>query len=551
VLETLVSLLSTCARSPAPALKAIRVLAMGTLLNGLKAMTNRCDHERICRVEPHHKHPLWLKKLRKRTLKSGAAKFNEKPRTGLMALMADGLLPKPLTPESVVKFLRTAPGLNKDVVGAFLGEAGKSEKETNPTTFVGDTAIFHAQVLKCFAASFDFSGQPLVVALRMFLSAFRLPGEAQQIDRVVQAFSDAAFLNCVEPRAGILATTDTVYLLAFSIIMLHTDLHNPNIRPEKRMTCADFIKNNTNYGHEISKGKNLPPELLESIFKQISEEEFETHNKAEVGYLSNAKWRDLLRGVEADPSSGLMLSPFDWNRHNNSNNNNNNSNNNNNDANDSNMTSTSEEVGINAKQTSSVVGDGRNGSHMETEELAMARKNQRSLSEVQEEFEKSRMLRVPSALPLRNFVHEHSGVDATGTTMIEALDQDGDRDEGDVIAKPEQEPGLPPPPVVGSGINGRVDSSVFENSGDNNSDDIVYAVDSMLLHLVWRPVMEATAGLFLLGKAQGSAANPESLRQAVDASLVLAKLLAKHQMQAVFDTLVKMHLNALMQYVFV
>jgi guanine nucleotide exchange protein RalF len=42
------------------------------------------------------------------------------------------------------------------------------------------------KVLKCFGDSFDFQGQPLVVALRMFLSAFRLPGEAQQIDRVVQ-----------------------------------------------------------------------------------------------------------------------------------------------------------------------------------------------------------------------------------------------------------------------------------------------------------------------------------------------------------------------------
>jgi hypothetical protein len=32
------------------------------------------------------------------------------------------------------------------------------------------------------------------------------------------------------------------------------DLHNPNIRPEKRMTLEAFIRNNKNYGKEIRCG---------------------------------------------------------------------------------------------------------------------------------------------------------------------------------------------------------------------------------------------------------------------------------------------------------
>jgi len=46
-----------------------------------------------------------------------------------------------------------------------------------------------------------------------------------------------------------------VYLLAFSIILLHTDVHNPNIASEKKMTVDAFVKNNTNYGVEICKGR--------------------------------------------------------------------------------------------------------------------------------------------------------------------------------------------------------------------------------------------------------------------------------------------------------
>ena len=43
--------------------------------------------------------------------------------------MASGLLPDPPTPASVVKFLRTASGLDKAAVGSFLGEAGKSPRD--------------------------------------------------------------------------------------------------------------------------------------------------------------------------------------------------------------------------------------------------------------------------------------------------------------------------------------------------------------------------------------------------------------------------------------
>ncbi len=87
-----------------------------------------------------------------------------------------------------------------------------------------------------FSDSFDFSGQPLVVALRMFLSAFRLPGEAQQIDRVVQAFADAAFACCLEAKSGVLPTTDTACPFAHAFAG-----HCATIAPNARSLLAFFL----------------------------------------------------------------------------------------------------------------------------------------------------------------------------------------------------------------------------------------------------------------------------------------------------------------------
>lgn len=60
-------------------------------------------------------------------------------------------------------------------------------------------------------------------------------------------------------------TPDVAFILAFSIIMLNTDLHNPAIKEERRMTKEGFIRNNRG----ICDGQDLPHDLLNSIFDRI------------------------------------------------------------------------------------------------------------------------------------------------------------------------------------------------------------------------------------------------------------------------------------------
>lgn len=60
-------------------------------------------------------------------------------------------------------------------------------------------------------------------------------------------------------------SADTAFILGFSVIMLNTDLHNPAIKPERRMTKEAFIRNNGG----ICDGKNLPDEFLIAIYDRI------------------------------------------------------------------------------------------------------------------------------------------------------------------------------------------------------------------------------------------------------------------------------------------
>lgn len=81
----------------------------------------------------------------------------------------------------------------------------------------------------------------------MFLcdGGFKLPGEAQKIDRIISAF---CLLYCEQnPNNKVFDHPDDAFVLAFAMIMLNTDLHNPNLKqgknPPRKMTLEGFMRN--------------------------------------------------------------------------------------------------------------------------------------------------------------------------------------------------------------------------------------------------------------------------------------------------------------------
>lgn len=189
-----------------------------------------------------------LKQRIQEDLREGILQFNMNPKNGIATLARKGHID--MTPESVANFLRlNANRLDKSKVGDYLGR----EKE-----YQGG---FCVKVLHCYVDQLDFSNMEFDVAIRHFLSGFRLPGEAQKIDRMMEKFAER---YCTLNKS-VFPSADVAFILAFSVIMLQTDLHNPAIKEERRMTKEGFRRNNRG----ICKGKDLDDDFLDDIFDRI------------------------------------------------------------------------------------------------------------------------------------------------------------------------------------------------------------------------------------------------------------------------------------------
>merc|ERR1712039_367035 len=88
-----------------------------------------------------------------------------------------------------------------------------------------------------FFITLKLDGMTLDQALRSMSSRLCLPAEAQQIDRLVQAFSK---VYCSK-NPGVFPDEDAAYLTSFAIVMLNADAHSKTVK--QKMTKAEFVKN--------------------------------------------------------------------------------------------------------------------------------------------------------------------------------------------------------------------------------------------------------------------------------------------------------------------
>ncbi|KAI5415380.1 brefeldin A-inhibited guanine nucleotide-exchange protein 5 [Lathyrus oleraceus] len=184
-------------------------------------------------------------KAHKSTLEAAIAEFNRKPNKAVEYLISNKLVEN--TPASFAQFLKNTPTLDKATVGDYLGQ-----HEEFPL------AVMHAYV-----DSMKFSGMKFDTAIREFLKGFRLPGEAQKIDRIMEKFAER---YCAD-NPGLFKNADTAYVLAYAVIMLNTDAHNPMVWP--KMSKSDFVRMNA----KDDPDECAPKELLEEIYDSIVKEE--------------------------------------------------------------------------------------------------------------------------------------------------------------------------------------------------------------------------------------------------------------------------------------
>lgn len=214
-------------------------------IQNLKAEINNVQAD-LKRLESTNDFDCKSTSYRSKQISIGKKRFNMDPKKGIEYLIEHDILEA--TPESIAKFLFEGDGLNKTAIGDYLGERNE----------------FNMKVLDCYVNLHNFTDLILVQALRQFLWSFRLPGEAQKIDRMMEKFA----IRYCQQNPGVFEDTDTCFVLSFAVIMLNTSLHNPSVR--EKPTLEKFISLNRSINH----GKDLPRHLLESLFESIKQEPF-------------------------------------------------------------------------------------------------------------------------------------------------------------------------------------------------------------------------------------------------------------------------------------
>lgn len=208
-------------------------------------------------------------KAHKSTMEAAIAMFNRLPSKGVEYLISNKLLEN--TPASVAEFLKNTSNLDKAMIGDYLGQHEE----------------FPLSVMHAYVDSMNFSGMTFGTAIREFLSGFRLPGEAQKIDRIMEKFAER---YCADNPA-LFKNADTAYVLAYAVIMLNTDAHNPVV--PTRMSKADFVRMNTMTDAE----ETAPQELLEEIYDSIVKEEIKMKDDlSSIGKSSRQKPETEERG---------------------------------------------------------------------------------------------------------------------------------------------------------------------------------------------------------------------------------------------------------------
>lgn len=179
------------------------------------------------------------------SLKEIISLFAESPNKAIDALIEKEIVEDNCS--AVARFLFVRDELDKMQLGLFLSEDN----------------VWSSSILEGFVELLDFSNMEFDMALRRFLVKLKLPGEAQRIDRLMEKFAERYyFLN---PDTGPFANQDAVYVLAFSVIMLNTDAHNPAIKKQNKMSKAQFLQNNSG----LNGGADFPDKFLSDLYDKI------------------------------------------------------------------------------------------------------------------------------------------------------------------------------------------------------------------------------------------------------------------------------------------
>eukprot|EP01122_Echinamoeba_exundans_P013239 TRINITY_DN573_c0_g4_i1.p1 TRINITY_DN573_c0_g4~~TRINITY_DN573_c0_g4_i1.p1 ORF type:complete len:763 (-),score=106.11 TRINITY_DN573_c0_g4_i1:16-2304(-) len=239
---------------------------------------------------------LYMNEAQREMYEVGLKKFNAKPKRGIEFILQRDFMELLLSVRSKMTHRSASISSSTEIKAGAGGEAPaimplspdaadavaimlSDSKVISPIklgSYLGQSDDTATAIRKAWVARMKFDKMEFDKALRAYLTKLILPPETEKIDRLIESF--ARHYHDCNPLT--FSNSDTAYVLAFGLLMLHTDAHNPNMKKEAKMTKDQFIRNMRG----IDNGKDLPQTYLSGLFDRIVAEEMMT-DVARKGYL--------------------------------------------------------------------------------------------------------------------------------------------------------------------------------------------------------------------------------------------------------------------------
>ena len=166
---------------------------------------------------------------------------------------------------------------------------------------------FSNMILKEYSKTYNFKGYNIIKAMNLFMSTFRLMGESYNIYNFICAFASRFYednkeiyeKNKLNKNVNSICfnSEEEVTSFAYSIMILNTDLHNPNVL--NKMTVEEFIKNNKSSGLF----KEVPEDYFKKIYQELYECELKKANQRNNNYSKDIEIYLNLQSLELYTSS--------------------------------------------------------------------------------------------------------------------------------------------------------------------------------------------------------------------------------------------------------
>jgi hypothetical protein len=180
-------------------------------------------------------------------------------------------------PRAAAAWLHHASGVDCALLGHLLGDPAET------------------QLMEAYVHKLELRGITLDQALRRLLKGFRLPGEAQKIDRLMDSF--AKYWCASQNDSSATLRPDIAYVVAFALIMLNTDLHNPSVK--RKMTLQDFQRSLAG----IDSGADLSAQWVAELYEGIKTKEI----VLEHTFTERRKPAAMVSDLDADMLKRLHL----------------------------------------------------------------------------------------------------------------------------------------------------------------------------------------------------------------------------------------------------